>query len=191
MRVAVVIPVKSFTIAKGRLSDTLTPSERESLARECATTVVRASAPHTAYVVCSDPEVAVWAESLGATVVSCGTPGLDNAVAAGREQARADGYDHLIVAHADLPLARSLSHVVIENSVTIVTDRHHDGTNVLSFPVDSQFTTAYGPGSCTNHRQLAATAGLECTVIPDHDLELDLDTADDLNELTRRRNTPR
>ncbi len=182
-----VIPVKSFTVAKGRLSDTLTPAERENLARECAATVVRASAPHPAYVVCGDPAVASWARGLGATPVTCEIPGLDNAVAAGREQARLDGYDHLIVAHADLPLARTLSHVAAENSVTIVTDRHHDGTNVLSFPVASGFTTAYGPGSCANHQQLAATAGLTCAVIRDADLELDLDTADDLTELSRRK----
>lgn len=189
MQVAVVIPVKSFTVAKGRLSDTLTPSERETLARECAATVVRASAPHPVYVVCSDAAVAAWARDLGARVVTCETPGLDNAVAAGREQARADGFDHLVVAHADLPLARTLSHVAVENRVTIVTDRHHDGTNVLSFPVASAFTTAYGPGSCANHRQLASSAGLECTVIHDDDLALDLDTADDLTELTRRKST--
>lgn len=187
MRVAVVIPVKSFTVAKGRLSDTLTPSQRENLARECAATVVRASAPHATYVVCSDPSVGAWARELGARVVQCETPGLDNAVAAGREQARRDGFDHLIVAHADLPLARSLSHVAMENQVTIVTDRHNDGTNVLAFPVDSTFVTAYGPGSCANHRQLAATAGLGCTVVHDDELALDLDTADDLTELTRRK----
>ena len=187
MRVAVVIPVKSFTVAKGRLSDALSPSERESLARDCAATVVHASAPLPAYVVCSDPAVAAWARDLGAHVVMCETPGLDNAVAFGREQARLDGFDHLIVAHADLPLARSLSHVAIENRVTIVTDRHHDGTNVLAFPISSTFTTAYGPDSCANHQQLAATAGLECTIVHDDDLALDLDTADDLTELTRRK----
>jgi 2-phospho-L-lactate guanylyltransferase len=185
--VAVVIPVKSFTVAKGRLSDILSPPERESLARDCAATVVRASAPHPVYVVCSDPNVAQWARDLGARVVMCGTPGLDNAVAAGREQAQLDGFDHLIVAHADLPLAHSLSHVAIEQRVTIVTDRHCDGTNVLAFPIASAFTTAYGPGSCSNHRQLAETAGIECIMIHDDDLALDLDTADDLSEFTRRK----
>lgn len=187
VRVAVVIPVKSFTVAKGRLSDTLTPPEREALARDCATTVVRASWPHPVYVVCADASVAAWAHGLGAEVVTSEVPGLDNAVAAGRNQARLDGYDHLIVAHADLPLAHTLSHVAVENHVTIVTDRHNDGTNVLSFPVASTFTTAYGPGSCANHQQLATAAGLACSVLHDADLELDLDTADDLTELTRRK----
>lgn len=187
MRVAVIIPVKSFTVAKGRLSDTLSPVERENLARDCATNVVRAASPLPAYVVCSDPSVAAWARDNGAEVVHCGSPGLDNAVAAGRQRAQDDGFDHVVVAHADLPLARSLDHVAVEGAVSIVTDRHNDGTNVLAFPVASAFTTAYGPDSCSNHVHLARSAGLQCVMIDDADLALDLDTADDLDELTRRK----
>ena len=186
MRVAVVIPVKSFTLAKGRLSDTLTPAERETLATECATTVLRAASPLPVYVVCSDPVVAEWATSHGAHVVQCLTPGLDVAVAAGRDAAHADGCDHIVVAHADLPLARSFEHVAREGIVTMITDRHSDGTNVLSFPIASDFSTAYGPGSFENHKQIATNAHLHFEVLHDPDLELDLDTADDLTELHRR-----
>lgn len=191
MRVAVVIPVKSFTLAKGRLSDTLTPAERETLATECATTVLRAASPLPAYVVCSDPVVAEWATSHGAHVVQCLTPGLDVAVAAGRDAAHADGCDHIVVAHADLPLARSFEHVAREGIVTMITDRHSDGTNVLSFPIASDFSTAYGPGSFENHKQIATNAHLHFEVLHDPDLELDLDTADDLTELHRRTNHER
>ncbi|MCE2735424.1 MAG: 2-phospho-L-lactate guanylyltransferase [Acidimicrobiaceae bacterium] len=191
MRVAVVIPVKSFTLAKGRLSDTLTPAERETLATECATTVLRAASPLPAYVVCSDPVVAEWATSHGAHVVQCLTPGLDVAVAAGRDAAHADGCDHIVVAHADLPLARSFEHVAREGIVTMITDRHSDGTNVLSFPIASDFSTAYGPGSFENHKQIAVNAHLHFEVLHDPDLELDLDTADDLTELHRRTNHER
>ncbi len=187
VRTAVVIPVKSFTMAKGRLADTLTPAQREDLARTCAETVVHAASPLPAYVVCSDDVVASWASSLGAHVVHCATPGLDVAVAAGRSALAAEGFDHIIVAHADLPLAESLSHVAREGIVTMVTDRHSDGTNVLSFPIASSFTTAYGPGSLDNHMRAAMTCGLAYEVIEDASLALDLDTADDLSELERRR----
>ena len=44
VRLAVVIPVKSFTVAKGRLADVLSPADREVLARQCADTVVKAAA---------------------------------------------------------------------------------------------------------------------------------------------------
>lgn len=187
MPAAVVIPVKSFALAKGRLAGTLTQDDREQLARNCAATVVAAASPLPVYVVCDDDAVAAWARSIGAKVVRCDVPGLDTAVAAGRDAARADGADHLVVAHADLPLAHDLSRLVRPGRVTLVPDRHRDGTNVLSFPVDSPFRTAYGPGSFDNHLTLAAAAGLHADVIDDDDLSLDLDTADDLEELSRRR----
>jgi 2-phospho-L-lactate guanylyltransferase len=178
--------VKSFTMAKGRLADTLSASQRSALAQSCAETVVRAALSLPTYVVCSDESVATWATSLGAHVVDCQTPGLDVAVAAGRAVAVANGADHIIVAHADLPLAVNFDHIAREGKVSLVPDRHHDGTNVLSFPASSTFTTAYGPGSCDNHIRLALDAGLEYEIIVDDALALDLDTADDLSELARR-----
>ena len=186
MRPAVVIPIKSFTVAKGRLADTLTPQQRANLAQECAATVVKAAHDLPVFVVCSDSDVAVWARAHGAHVVDCPTPGLDVAVRAGCEAARAHGATHIIVAHADLPLATQLGHVARDGKVSIVPDRHRDGTNVLSFPASVDFTTAYGPGSFDNHVRIAETLGLTVEVIHDDSLELDLDTADDLGELARR-----
>lgn len=186
MKPAVVIPVKSFTMAKGRLADTLSPVERESLARDCAARVVRAAGSFPVYVVCGDATVAEWARSLGAHVVEQDRPGLDAAVATGITAVAAAGHDHVIVAHADLPLAESLAHVPVDGTVTIVTDRHHDGTNVLSVPLGAGFTTAYGPGSCDNHVRIAERLGIAHRVLVDESLSLDLDTADDLSELARR-----
>lgn len=184
---AVIVPVKSFTVAKGRLSDVLTPQQRLELAQSCAETVVRAAHPFHIYIACSDDSVAEWARSLGADVVHCPTPGLDAAVATSRDAARRDGFTHVIVAHADLPLATSFSHVPQQDTITAISDRHRDGTNVLSFPINSTFATAYGPGSFDNHKQIAHTVGLPFVEIIDNTLELDLDTADDLTELSQRK----
>ena len=186
MKTAVVIPVKSFTLAKGRLADTLSPAQREELARNSALVVLRAAGDLTTYVVCGDDIVAAWAHDNGARAIAQDRPGLDSAVQTGINAAARDGHDHVIVAHADLPLADSLARVALEGSVTIVTDRHRDGTNVLSFPVASGFTTAYGPGSCDNHVRIAERLGIPHRVVVDDALSLDLDTADDLSELARR-----
>lgn len=180
------IPLKSFTVAKGRLADTLSPHERAELARRCASTVLRAAHHIPVYVVCADPEVASWAQSLNARVVDCPTPGLDIAVTSGRLAAERDGASHIIVAHADLPLAKDLAHVVREGKVSLVPDRHRDGTNVLAFPAGCNFTTAYGPGSFDNHIRIAQSLGLDVDIIEDESLALDLDTADDLTELAKR-----
>lgn len=186
MQPAVVIPIKSFTDAKGRLADTLSPTQRVELARECAHIVISAAGNMPVYVVCNDAEVATWAQERKAHVVHCATPGLDVAVQAGRETAIHNGATHIIVAHADLPLATQLSHVVHDGKVSMVPDRHRDGTNVLAFPAASNFVTAYGPGSFDNHTRIAVSLGLEVVVIDDESLSLDLDTADDLGELARR-----
>lgn len=191
MQVAVIVPVKSFGLAKGRLADTLSPRERAQLSQQCAERVVRAARPWPVYVVCSDAEIADWATAQDAHAVQCSTPGLDVAVAAGRAAAINDGADHLVVAHADLPLAATLQHIPREGAVSIVPDRHHDGTNVLSFPARSAMTTAYGPGSCDNHVALAHAAGLRVDIIEDADLSLDLDTADDLREFQTRQSEKR
>ena len=187
MRIAVIIPVKSFTVAKGRLSDSLSAQERQRLAQTCAETVIAAAQPFPTYVACSDPDIDEWATRRGAHVVHCPTPGLDIAVATARDAARKDGFTHVIVAHADLPLAHTFEQVAFENVISAVPDRHRDGTNVLAFPIDSTFTTAYGPGSFGNHQLLAEQAGLPFRIITDSNLELDLDTADDLSELSQRK----
>ena len=187
MRVAVVIPVKAFGLAKGRLAGTLSPTERERLSRSCAERVVSSARPWPVYVVCDDDAVASWARGLGAEPVRCATPGLDAAVDAGRRAAAAGGATHVVIAHADLPLARSLAHVPRNGAVSSVPDRHR--TNVLSMPADSAMTTAYGPGSFDNHVDLARASGLTCEIIDDDDLALDLDTVDDLAELDRRNTT--
>ena len=183
-----IIPIKSFAVAKGRLSDSLTAQQRHELAESCAETVIAAARPFHTYVACSDSDIDAWANRHGAHVVHCVTPGLDIAVQTARDVARNDGFTHVIVAHADLPLARTFEHVAIEGEISAVPDRHRDGTNVLAFPIDSPFTTAYGPGSFENHRLLAEQAGLPFHTVNDRNLELDLDTADDLTELSQRRN---
>jgi 2-phospho-L-lactate guanylyltransferase (CobY/MobA/RfbA family) len=173
---AVIVPVKSFTVAKGRLASALGDSERETLARTCAEQVVMAAAPAPVYVVCASDDIAAWAEALGARVVRQVSTGLNGAVHDGWMQARADGADHILVAHADLPLVTTFAHVP-------------DGTNVLSMPAAVDFVLHYGPGSFVAHLEEANIRGLPHHVLHDDNLALDLDTADDLQELERRTNT--
>ncbi|MEY4365515.1 MAG: 2-phospho-L-lactate guanylyltransferase [Actinomycetota bacterium] len=187
MEVALVVPVKSFAAAKGRLAGAITDGERENLARTCAARVVGAGSPWTVYVVCDDDATAEWAQSLGARPVRQTAPGLNAAVEIGVDAARAGGAGHVVVSHADLPLATSFAHLVHPGEVTLVPDRHRDGTNVLSLPAGANFAFRYGPGSFAAHVESARHAGLPCRIVDDASLSLDLDTADDLDELTRRR----
>lgn len=188
MSVALVVPVKSFTIAKGRLAGALSSSERKTLARECAERVVRAGSPWPVYVVCESDDIAAWTRDIGAISVRAHGAGLNGAVADGVNAARVDGIDHVVVAHSDLPLAHSFEHVVVDGALSLVPDRHRDGTNVLAVPVAKMFDTSYGPGSFAAHLATAERLALTSHVIDDPDLSLDLDTVDDLEELRRRTN---
>jgi 2-phospho-L-lactate guanylyltransferase len=179
--VAVVVPIKSFALAKSRLADSLSADSRRELARHCAEAVLRAASPLSVYVVCNDDEVAAWARANGAHVVVPGVLGLNAAATAGRDAARAAGHHRVMVAHSDLPHAKDLASLCeVTADAVVVPDRHGDGTNVLLVPCRGEFTFAYGPGSCAAHRAEAALRGLSMEVIQREDLTLDVDTLDDL-----------
>lgn len=177
---AVVVPVKAFRAAKVRLATALDPPARAALARQLAGVVVAAAAPLPVVVVCDDDEVRTWARSAGAEVVWCPGRGLNGAVADGVAALRADGVDTAVVAHADLPLATSLAWVADFAGVTLVPDRHHDGTNVVAVPTGAGFVFAYGRGSFARHRAEAVRRGLPLRVVDDPALGWDVDLPRDL-----------
>jgi 2-phospho-L-lactate guanylyltransferase len=184
-RVAALVPVKAFHLAKGRLAGVLGAPERAALARRMAAAVVRAASPLPVAVVCDDEVVADWARAAGATVIWRPQRGLNPAVQDAFAVLGADGFTRVIVAHADLPLARDLSWLAEGRGVTIVPDRREDGTNVLSVPTGSGFTFAYGAGSFARHREEAARVGLALDVVRDPQLGWDVDLPDDLDGLER------
>lgn len=185
---AVLIPVKSFEVAKGRLASTLSPAKRAELARQMAATVIRASKHLPAWVICDDKSVASFAVANGAGVIWRPAAGLNQAMTDGVQFAQDHGYGQVVLAHADLPLAKDLTWVASdpgpsdqhEPTVTIVPDRHGDGTNVMCLPVNVGFMFAYGVGSCAAHQAEANRLRLRLRLRPDADLGWDVDTADDL-----------
>ena len=181
VRAAVVIPVKGFHAAKLRLAPALSPEARAVLARQMATRVVQAAGDLPVIVVCDDEVVRDWAIEAGATVHWTPGLGLDGAVAAGVEVAANTGAERVVVAHADLPLATGLAHVVGRTGVLLVPDRRADGTNVLAVPAGSGFRFRYGPGSFLRHQAEATRLGLLVEVRADVELGWDVDIPDDLN----------
>lgn len=179
------VPVKAFRAAKVRLAPALDPGARAELARSMASLVVIAAAPLPVTVVCDDPEVAEWARSAGVEVGWTPGLGLDGAVEAGVAAVEAAGATRVVVAHADLPLARDLAGLAQPGdreptSITIVPDRRVDGTNVIVLPAGCGFRFAYGPGSFVRHRAEAARLGVAVHVVRDPRLGWDVDLPDDL-----------
>ncbi len=177
---AVLVPVKSFAHAKGRLTTALSDADREALVRRMAEQVLRAAAPLPVAVVCDDQEVADWARSHDAIVLWEPGRGLNGAVQSGVAQLAALGVRRVVVAHADLPLAHDLAGLVGFEGVTLVPDRRDDGTNVVELPADAGFRFSYGPGSFSRHRAECLRLGLEVRVLREPSLSFDVDWPSDL-----------
>lgn len=177
---AVVVPVKAFSDAKVRLSGVLEPAVRAELARTMAARVLRAARPLPALVVCDDEEVRAWAERQGAEALWTAGLGLNGAVEAGVAHLARRDVARAVVVHADLPLAAELPWLAQFDGVTLVPDRHRDGTNAACVPTGIGFRFAYGPGSFGAHRAEAARLGLAARLVADERLGWDVDVAADL-----------
>ena len=177
---AVLVPVKSFAQAKGRLTAALSDADRRALVRRMAEQVLRAAVPLPVAVVCDDPQVARWARAHDAIVLWEPGRGLNGAVHSGVAQLAHMGVSRVVVAHADLPLARDLAGLVGREGITLVPDRRDDGTNVIVLPTGSGFRFSYGPGSFSRHLAEGRRLGLEVQVLREPSLSYDVDWPSDL-----------
>lgn len=181
----VAVPIRAFALGKARLAEVVASDERADLARRFATRVVTAAGELPVVVVTSAPEVEAWARELGVpTVTDPGT--LDAAAAAGRSFLAERGCDRVVIAHADLPLARTFAPVAGDGDepvVALVPCHRDDGTPVLAVPAAVPFRFAYGPGSYRRHVEEAARLGLGLRVVRDPDLAFDVDVPADLERL--------
>jgi 2-phospho-L-lactate guanylyltransferase len=181
MDVAVLVPVKRFRHAKVRLASALAPEARADLARRMAAKVLAAAHGLPTFVVCDDDEVAAFATAHGAEPLWRPGLGLNGAVSDGVDTLGGCGFDHVLVAHADLPLALDLVWIARLGMLTLVPDRHDDGTNVACVPSTAGFRFAYGPGSFRRHAAEGRRLGLPVRVVREPSLGWDIDVPDDLS----------
>ncbi len=153
--------------------------------------VVAAARPLPVAVVCDDPEVADWARHLHALVVWEPGRGLNGAVEAGVDQLAAMGVQQVTVAHSDLPRARGIGRLRAFPGVTLVPDRHHNGTNIVRVPTRSGFRFSYGPGSFRRHLDECERIGLPAWVLEEPALAFDVDVPADLASIDPVRHTHR
>ena len=179
--IAVLVPVKSFRDAKIRLAPALSPEARARLARQMADRVISSAGELPVAVVCDDRGVAAWARAAGALVIWEPGRGLNGAVQEGVRRLGELGVGLVIVAAGDLPLARDLSWIGDFPGITIIPDRHGDGSNVIAVPPSAGFGFAYGPGSFSRHVGEAKRTGVLYRVVHDAPLAWDVDVPDDLS----------
>jgi 2-phospho-L-lactate guanylyltransferase len=185
-RAGVVVPIRGFVGGQARLVGAIDDTARADLGRELATRVLGAAAPFPVVVVSDAPEVQDWAELAGATAIIADPGSLDASARAGVQWCRDQKLTRAIIAHGDLPFARSFAPVANDGSrpiVVVVPCHRDDGSPVLSVPVDLDFEFAYGDDSFRRHVAMARRLGVGVRVVRDPNLAFDVDVPADLTQL--------
>jgi 2-phospho-L-lactate/phosphoenolpyruvate guanylyltransferase len=196
MRTQAIVPVKSFAAAKQRLAERLASGSRQSLMQAMMSDVLAALRRTTLVdeisVVTADPLAETLAMGDRVSVVrDTEQAGQSAAAEIGVRHARALGFDRVLLAPGDTPLLDPgevdalLARCERDDlEAAIVPDRHGTGTNALVLTPPDCLPPAFGPGSRERHEELARARGLRHRVEEVQSLAVDVDTADDLADLT-------
>jgi 2-phospho-L-lactate guanylyltransferase len=200
-----VVPLKRVDQGKERLAETLDADARRALIAAMAEDVLAALLavpfePAHILLVSEDPQVARLAERLDVGIFAPRAASNDPLNAALRE-ASAEvwqrGGRHILIMHADLPLAdarelRALLEVHravladgVATAVTMVTDRAGEGTNCLLATPPQAVDLRFGASSREHHRAACTEAGIRCTEFASAALGCDIDHPQDLAALER------
>jgi 2-phospho-L-lactate guanylyltransferase len=196
VRTIAILPVKTFVAAKQRLGDALASGSRQALAQAMFTDVLT-SLRHVEgldaiVVVTSDRYAESTAMSHRMQVLRDGSQdGQSPAAMIGIRSASADGFDRALLVPGDTPLldpddVEGLLRDAEERCLAalIVPDRHDTGTNALLLTPPTVIEPSFGSGSLERHLAAARATGVPHDVARPASLTLDVDTPDDLAELS-------
>lgn len=204
MTIWAIVPVKPLRRGKSRLADVLSEEERTRLNRLFLEHILQVlnQTPGIGQklVVSRDPAaLAIAREFTARTLLEDGSQQLNLALERATLVAKTYGANGVLILPADIPLATSedlqkvLTTAKRHPSVTIVPDRHENGTNALLVVPPGAIKYQYGPGSFHTHCELARQNGLNLQILHSTNLGLDLDTPADLElfrTMTRPESTP-
>jgi 2-phospho-L-lactate/phosphoenolpyruvate guanylyltransferase len=192
MRTIAILPVKSFNAAKQRLAGLLGAGSRQALAQAMFSDVLT-SLRHVpgldAVAVVTSDRVAESA-ALGERVQvlrDTEQAGQSEATLIGIRYAQAADYERVLLVPGDTPLvdSRDVGRLLaLDAPVAIVPDRRGTGTNALLLTPPDAITPSFGPGSFARHVAAAHEAGVEHAVERIAGLMFDIDTPDDLADLS-------
>ena len=186
-----IIPAKSFSGAKQRLSTFLQPHERRLLARAMLTDTLTACSQATGLagmgVVTCDREVAEVAGACGAEVLwEAQAQGHSQAVAFGVQVCRQRGSPTMLTLPGDLPLlsAADVQAIIAPPEppvpVVLVPNRDDLGTNAIVLSPPDCLPLAFGHDSFQRHLRLAAERHLQVEIRRLPRVALDIDEPGDL-----------
>jgi 2-phospho-L-lactate/phosphoenolpyruvate guanylyltransferase len=189
MKIAIVIPVKSFE-PKKRLSSLFTPTERKQLQiamlEDTLQTIVKARMVSVTAVVSSDREILRFAERYGATAIrEEDDSGVNSAVDRAIDQL--EGYDGWLILPADLPLLNQKDIKTVLGlqrmgaEFVISPSEEYDGTNLMLVTREKRIPLHYDDDSYRNHVLAAMAAGAKVAVYYSERVGFDIDKSSDVH----------
>ncbi|MBW4030597.1 MAG: hypothetical protein HIU57_08000 [Acidobacteria bacterium] len=175
---AILVPLKAFSLAKSRLRDAGIVGVDE-MARSLAEGVILAARPRPLYVTCESPDVALFARDRGAQVIRTSATNLNEAVT-NAYRMLSTHFDHVVIAPGDLRDPQGLGEFEPTAGVTIFTDAHRRGTNVLALPTGLDFNFHFGADSAPAHAEEAQRLRVHVLLEHDSPWSIDIDRPQDL-----------
>jgi 2-phospho-L-lactate/phosphoenolpyruvate guanylyltransferase len=182
------IPIKARNRCKTRLADVLAPSARLELVRAMLSSVLHAA--RNAHTVHSVLVISPERDTLPADIPVLADTGesLNSALMQAHRVVREFGCHEIVVLPADLP---EITPADIDELVragraggcAIAPDAVGIGTNALYLTTPAPFQFQFGPDSGSLHQREARRLGLNPRVVRLPGLELDVDTAADLERM--------
>lgn len=196
MTIWAIVPVKPLRLGKSRLSGVLSDNERvnlnRSLLKQTLEVLLSTSLISQTLVISRDPSALTIAREAGVkTVLEDGNPSLNSALTRAAILARNYATRGVLVLPADLPLLKKedlidfFEHITKPPCVVITPDRHDNGTNALLMAPGGLIKYDFGPGSFLRHCELAEKSKARLIIVRNKNIELDLDTPDDLEILNQ------
>ncbi|MBI2184478.1 MAG: 2-phospho-L-lactate guanylyltransferase [Thaumarchaeota archaeon] len=187
----VIIPVKSLTKTKTRLSSIIKPTQRRTLnlltLKHVMQTIVDSEQVEGTIVVSPDPAVKLICRQHGAIFLQeKSNRGVNAAVAKGVDYCKAQGAAASLVIPSDLPSITTediaaLAKIAEEPRVVVITPSMRlDGTNILLRKPADIIKTFYDQNSFPAHLQEAKKTGAKLLLYLSKTVMLDLDTGGDI-----------
>ena len=191
---ALLIPVKDPANAKTRLADLLTADERRRLAwamfEDVSRAVAGARSADRVVLVSSFAPATRRARGFGWDVLTEASQISESASVDWASRVLAQrGFDVAMRLPADLPLVRAedidalLSTELNAPAALLVPSREGTGTNAIIRTPPALFPSRFGPNSLALHKEEASRVGVDCVVVNNDRIALDVDEPADVESL--------
>ncbi len=199
LKIAVIIPVKTFSRAKSRLD--LPQKVRSSLCElmldELLHTLSMSPLIERTITVTGDPAAGRIAEKYGSVVIpDREESGVNEAVSLADDHVRENGIGATIVLPQDIPFTKTqdidflLRVQIPPNFVTVVPSRRFDGTNALVRMPHDIMGTSYDQDSYRSHVEAARRHTRNWSVLFVRRMMVDIDDVEDLRYALERNEKP-